>query len=62
MFGTRDIRKLVKVATKWLKVAKSGTSSLPNFWKNSEFVKDTLRTKITLRNLLKEIVSENRNF
>ena len=61
-FRTRDIWKLVKVATKWLKVAKSGTSPLPMFWKNSEFFKDTLRTKITLRNLLKEIVCENQNF
>ena len=50
------------MATKWLKVAKSGTSPLQRFWKNSEFFKDTLRTKITLRNLLKEIVCENQNF
>ena len=50
------------MATKWLKVAKSGTSPLQMFWKNSEFFKDTLRTKITLRNLLKEIVCENQNF
>ena len=61
-FRTRDIWKLVEVATKWLKVAKSGTSPLQNFWKNSKSFKDTLRTKTTLRNLLKEIVSENRNF
>ena len=50
------------MATKWLKVAKSGTSPLQRFWKNSEFFKDTLKTKITLRNLLKEIVCENQNF
>ena len=50
------------MATKWLKVAKSGTSPLQTFWKNSEFFKDTLRTKITSRNLLKEIVCENQNF
>ena len=33
-----------------------------NVENSPEFVKDTLRTKITLRNLLKEIVSENRIF